>query len=453
MTTPLGLLLTLILALMVFCLSRRMAAVATVAAICYLTEGQPLELGGFHFTSIRFVLLTGFLRLLARGELRQLRLNTIDRYLIAYASVILTISTLRLGTTQGFIYEIGILYNVLLSYFVFRGFLRGEGDCREFLGKFALVIVPFALLMVFQSATGHNLFWVFGGVSESSWIRDGHIRSQCSFRNPITAGAFGATFAMLFAGMVLAGGRSRNALVGLVASVLIVICAGSSGPIMGLVLGFVVLACWPLRRQSKKICWGIVALLIGLQLVMKAPVWFLLGRVSDLVGGGGYHRAVVIDQAVNRFSSWWFVGLDNTSDWFPYQLSDGQSDITNKFVSDGLDGGLLGLMLSVMLVARCFQRLGAAMRKNQGGEPGSSKLMWGLGSTLVGTIGILFSVTYFDQMYVMWYFVLACIAGLDTQKNAGVQKALRRNQETTRRRFAPDGQLTAIRRTSGAAMQ
>src|SRR5262249_11561667 len=39
------------------------------------------------------------------------------------------------------------------------------------------------------------------------------------------------------------------------------------------------------------------------------------------------------------------------------------------------------------------------------------RLLWGLGSTLVGSIGILFSVTYFDQMHVVWYFLLACIAG------------------------------------------
>jgi hypothetical protein len=416
MMTPLGFVLTLGLALLVLCSSRRMAAVSIIAAVCYLTEGQPLTLAGFHFTAIRFVLLAALIRVIARGELRELRLNTLDRSLIIYACAILIIATLRLGSVEGLVYQVGILYNVLLSYFVFRCLLRDEEDYREILAKFVVVIIPFALLMAFQSAAGHNLFYVFGGVLESSWIRDGHIRSQCSFRCPITAGAFGATFAMLFASGAFAGVRRRLALVGLAASLLILICAGSSGPILGLILGFLALASWPLRRQTGKICWGIVAVLVGLQISMKVPVWFLLGRVSDLVGGGGYHRAYVIDQFVNRFGAWWLTGLSDTSDWFPYQLADGQSDITNKFVADGLNAGLIGVILSVILVSRCFRRLGAGMKTMPRDEPANAKLLWGLGSTLVGSIGILFSVTYFDQSYVLWYFLLACIAGVEIRK-------------------------------------
>jgi hypothetical protein len=80
------------------------------------------------------------------------------------------------------------------------------------------------------------------------------------------------------------------------------------------------------------------------------------------------------------------------------------------------------------LVVRCFQRLGAAIKTNRGYEPGTERLLWGIGSTLVGNLGVLFSVTYMDQMQVIWYFLLACIAGVEIRKPASRQALCRNDQ-------------------------
>ena len=425
--TPLGFIVTLSLALIVLCGSRRMAVAAMIAPVCYITEAQVLNVAVFHLTSIRFVLLAGLIRVIARGESKYFRLNPVDKSLFVFAGATLIISTLRVGSVQQLIYEVGLLYNIFLSYFVFRCLLRDEEDYRAVLAKVAYLIVPFALLMVLESFTGRNLFSVFGGVMESSWVRDEHVRSQGPFRNPITAGAFGATFAMLFVSILFARGARRSTIIGLVASLIIVSCARSSGPFLGLGLGLLALACWPMRRHTLKIWWGFVAFLVGLQIVMRVPVWFLIGRASDIFGGGGYHRAYLIEQFVNRFSSWWFAGISETNDWFPYQLADGQSDITNMFVAAGVDAGLIGVILCVVMVVRCFQRLGIAIKAHRGTP--SEKMLWGIGSTLVGSVGILFSVTYFDQTYVMWFFFLACIGSLDIRKRFLGKSALRRNEQ------------------------
>src|SRR5258708_36009516 len=107
------------------------------------------------------------------------------------------------------------------------------------------------------------------------------------------------------------------------------------------------------------------------------------------------------------------MGAEETSNWFPYHLvgaAGGGADITNQFVSDGINAGLIGLFLSVLLVVRCFQKLGCAIDSVRGIEPAAEKILWGLGATFTGSIAILFSVTYFDQMHVFWYFFLACIS-------------------------------------------
>jgi hypothetical protein len=422
-------------ALAVLFLPRRFAAVSIIAAVCYLTEGLPLELAGFHFTSIRFVLLTGMIRVLCRREISWFRFNTIDRSLFMFGASILIISVLRHETMEDLVYQFGILYNASLSYIVFRCLLRNERDLREILGRLAVVLVPFALLVLYESFTNRNLFAALAGMNDIDLVRDGAIRGQGSFRSPITAGAFGATFAILYASVLFASPRTRFALVGIVASTTIVICSHSSGPLLGLGIGLLALACWFVRRHTSKIRWGIVATLVGLSLVMKAPVWFLIGRISDVVGGGGYHRAYLIDKFVGHFSSWWLMGTSDTSEWMPTQLEFGGADLTNKFVSDGVNGGLVSLVLSVLLVVRCFQRLGAALKAHRG-EPAVEKMLWGMGSTLVATTAIFFSVTYFDQSYVIWYFLLACIASVDVRKRRMTVATVQRRRMIASR-FAP----------------
>jgi hypothetical protein len=410
--TPLGFLITLSLAGLVFLKSRRVAAIAMIAAVCYMTQGQVLNVAGFHFTSIRLILLAGFIRVLSRGELKELRLNAVDHSLVLYAFAIAIISTLRIGTVAELVYRLGVLFDVLLSYFAFRCFIREERDLREVLAKVSFVIIPFGLAMVYESATARNPFALLGGVYEYSWIRDGHVRAAGAFRDPITAGSFGATFVMLLGGGWFAGMSSRQVLPGLAAATAITLCSRSSGPLLGLALGVIAFGCWKVRRHTGTIRWSLVAALIFLQLVMKVPLWFLISRAGDVFGGGGWHRAELVQQFINHFNSWWLAGTSDTGDWFPYVLEDGKADLTNRFVMDGVDAGLIGLILSVLLVVRCFQRLGLAMSAQRGNGSKTEKMLWVLGSTVVGTVGILFSVTYFDQMEVMWFFLLACVAGV-----------------------------------------
>lgn len=426
---PVGAFITVISCLAVILGSKRLAAVTIIAGTCYLTQGQELNLG-FHFTAIRLILLAAFLRVLARGELKQIRTNSVDRALLIYALGVTAIATLRVGTADQFVYQAGNLYNICLSYFAFRALLTESDNLGNVLSLLAIVMAPAAAMMVREAWTGYNIFSTFGGVSAYSMFRDGHVRCQGAFRSPITSGAFGATFAMLFASVGFAKGMRWKIMIGFIASVTVVVCARSSGPLLGMMIGGIAFACWRFREHTRKIRWGIVITLVSLHLVMKAPVWFLLGRISDVVGGGGYHRAYLIDNFVNRFGSWWLAGTSDTSGWMATELSFGGTDITNQFVSDGINGGLLGLILSILLLVRCFQFLGTGISDNSENspqDPSGAKLLWGQGATLVGSIGILFSVTYFDQMHVIWYFLLAVVGSsagtLDMRATVGLPAA------------------------------
>ena len=283
-----------------------------IAAICYVTQGQVLDVAGGHVQAIRLVVWIAFARVLMRGELGRWQFNTIDWILVAYVMAITIVPTLRIGTFQEFLYEAGVFSNAVLAYLACASLVGTEDELRQVLAKVGWLLVPLTLLIISESYTGKNAFSILGGVDATAMFRDGHFRAAGAFRSPITAGSFGATFAMLFAGMLFAWPLTWAAVVGFASSIVIVICARSSGPLLGMLIGFVALGCWPLRRRTRQVRWALAAAVFGLHLVMKAPVWFLLSRISELVGGGGYHRAYLIDQFVNRFSSWWLVGTNDT---------------------------------------------------------------------------------------------------------------------------------------------
>lgn len=406
---PLGAAITITCCLLVIALSQVGAVVTIIAAVCYITQGQDLAIG-FHFTAIRLVVLAAFLRVLTRSELKIISFNALDRALLYYSAAILVIPILRMPSSDTFVRQLGVFYNVLFPYFAFRGLLT---DFRQFSNVLLVavwVIVPFAFFLIYEADTGRNIFSAFGGVEAMSMVRDGHIRAEGPFRSPITAGAFGATFSIFYLTLFLNGVKRSRSGIGLVASLIVVVAARSSGPFLGMLLGVIAILTWRFRTHTRRIRWAIVIALFGLNAIMKAPVWFLLGRISDVVGGGGYHRAELIDRFVNTTSSWWLIGTSDTADWMATQLSFGGADLTNQFVSDGVNAGLLGLISSILVVVRSFQQIGRAL-KTPKLDIKTEKLLWGVGSTLVCTVGILFSVTYFDQMDIIWSLLLACVAG------------------------------------------
>lgn len=414
---PLGALITVILCIIVAAGSRKAAIIGVVLGVCYLTQGQSVLFAAFNFTSIRIILLVGTIRVLVRGEHKQLRFTAIDRVLLIYTIYLFVANLIRVPSTETLVYQLGILYNVLLSYFVARGLIQSGSDTREFLSGIAFLLIPLSIFMIAEARSGKSVFVPFGGfVEEMSVVRDGKVRCQGPFRQAITAGAFGATLGLLYCGLLFAKtGKRATTIIGLLASVAILVAAHSSGPLLGFIIGLVALAAWPMRRRMRLVRWSMIISLVLLHLIMKDPVWFLLARVGDLIGGGGYHRAYLIDRFVGDFDAWWLIGSDNTAHWFPYLLENGRADITNQFVSDGLNGGILGLFLSVLLMVQCYKHIGRALERARSLEASGERYVWSMGALLTGSIGILISVTYFDQMHVIWYLVLACIVAASAE--------------------------------------
>ena len=413
---PAAALLLFLAIVLVSTVSRSSAALVIVGAVCYLTQTQEITIAGFHMTAIRIVLLAGLCRVLRSGDFKRLEFNQIDRAVAVYPLMMTTAVMLRIQTNEAFVYELGLSYDILLSYYVFRCLLNKANDVSVFLQRLGFLILPMAVSMLVESATGHNLFAAMGG-TEAQNMRAGRLRCQGAFRSGITAGIFGATLLPIFVMMLPNRDNRRAAVVGIFSGIAIVYTSNSSGPLMGLLGGVSALLFWPWRQNMRRIRWGIVTALVLLHLVMKAPVWFLIAKISDITGGDGWYRSQLIDQFFKHFSDWWLCGTSETGDWMPTGLWDPKTgkvsaDMTNQYVACGVNGGLCSLWVYVLIIVRCFRQLGNAAKIIKPHFQNDERMLWGIGATLFAHAFAIISVTYWDQMYVPWWGLLGIISAL-----------------------------------------
>jgi hypothetical protein len=148
---------------------------------------------------------------------------------------------------------------------------------------------------------------------------------------------------------------------------------------------------------------------------MKAPVWFLLARLDFAGGSTGYHRAMLIDQAIQRFGDWWLIGARDNDSW---GVGLDMWDVQNEFLAQGMTAGLLGLILFVLLVSRTFRLVGAA-RKSACSDRRQQWLIWACGAVVTAHVSAFIGSDYFDQTRFWWFTTLAIIIASTLPTSAG----------------------------------
>ena len=411
-----GLALTLVAGCFLIALPRRHAMLPILFLVCYMTMGDRVMVSGLNFTMIRILLVFGWLRLIIRREFWRFRWNSIDTIVVAWTVARTVNYTLVWGTSTAFVNRLGYAYNIVGYYFLFRCLVRHSEDVFRAIQQLAVFIGPLALLMLGEKISGKSPFAMFGGVPLVSEIRDGVVRCQGPFAHPILAGTFGATNVALIAALWWRD-RPRKwlVLIGVISALAITTLGGSSGPTLAFMASGLALILWPMRRRMRLIRWGLVVVLFALQLVMNSPVWFLMARLTVFSGSTGWFRGYVVDMAIRHFSDWWLIGTNAAPKWHFFLL-----DITNQYVAEAFDGGLLTVTLFIAMLALSFRSVGRTVRLRKLGTS-SRHLVWALGAALFAHTVTFISVTYFDQNFVMLYFLLAAISAVGARPQAHLQ--------------------------------
>jgi len=406
---PFVLVFVLAMGVLMLMLPRRYALVPFLLVAIFVPLGQCVVTMGLHFYMFRIMIMIGWIRVIVKSEYRSWQHNWVDDATLLTVLTGCTAYVILWGTSDAVINRLGMAFNAVGIYLLIRFLVRSTKDWAVTLKALAIMSVPVAAFMLVEFFTGRNVFAVFGGVPFITEIRDGRLRCQGPFMHPILAGVFGAILLPVFVSQIWLGRKQKMlTVISVLASSAMTITSACSGPILAAIAGVVGLCCWPLRRHMRLIRWGILSLIIALQIAMKAPVYALVGRVKVFNASTGEHRFALIDAYVHRFGEWWMLGTKTTATW-----GYGLIDVTNMYVRVSVDGGLASLICFIAVIVFCFQGVGRAVRSAP--EPKQQKVLWALGASIFAAIVGFMDIQLFDQSVTIWYLLTGVISALAIQ--------------------------------------
>jgi hypothetical protein len=397
--------------ILILVLPRKYVCVPLLVMFFLVPPDNQVFVAGVHLFVYRILILVGLLRMIGAKTTEQGDslvaggFNTVDSAFLvstccqAFAAVLLFLNT------EALINQGGFLLDCIGGYFLLRFLIRDDEDTYRVIKCFAFLTFILAIGMLIEHYRQVNVFGVLlGSMRTVPDVRDGAVRSQGTFAHELLAGTFGATLLPLFFLLWKNGKAKLMAAVGVVCTAIMTWTSNSSTSLLAWVAGIVAVCFWPVRGKMRTVRWGIVGGLVLLQLVMKAPIWFVIAHVDLTGSSSSWHRAAIVDAFIRHFGDWWLLGVKDTGSW-GWDMWDAQ----NQFVAVGESGGVVAFAFFIAMITRSFGRLGNARRTIEG-KSAQEWSFWFLGSALFAHVVGFFGVNYFDQTKFAWFALLAMIS-------------------------------------------
>lgn len=396
----------IVCSLLVLFLRRERVIIPFLLAACFISLAQRINIFNLDFTILRLMLLVAAVRIFIRGEYAGFTPRAIDYVFVLWLLARALAYCLLHGQIRDIINQSGVMYDALGTYFLCRMLYRDKEDVLR-TGKYlAILSLPVMIFFVIEWQTGQNPFAIFGGVPAESVFREGRIRCQGAYSHPIMAGCFWATALVFIYPLMRRERRFRLFAVLSFACIAVILAAtASSTPILAAAVGVFGGLLYLIRRHMPILCGLVLLALFCLHIAMRAPVWHLLARVGVVGGSTGYHRYNLVNAFIERVPEWILLGVRDTTHW-----GWGLFDVTNQFVYEGVKGGGLGLLLFVLLLFLLLR--GLRLRSQNCPDTEARTICWCLWTALFMQCFIFFSVSYFGQILLLWYLLLAVSAGM-----------------------------------------
>jgi len=395
---------------------RKFAIVSLILGVFLIPRGQVIVVEGAHFYIRLIIILVGFILVIRSRFAIAGGLNSIDWLFIVWA-LYRFVAEIVTNWPNGIMEEIAFCLQAYCGYFLLRYLIRNEEDIMRAVKALAITAAILGVCMMYEQISHTNPFGaILGGAPISPDVRNGTVRAQAAFGHEILAGCFGATLVPLYFWLWKVKERAF-AVVGFVGSTLMVLASYSSTPVLAYVASILGLFLWPIRRYMRPVRWGLVAGVAGLAMVMKAPVWYIIGHINVIGGSGGWDRAFLLDTCARHFKDWWLIGTNQNGNW-GYDMW----DLSDQFVAEAETGGLVTLLCFVAIISLSYRRLGLMMRRV---TPRKQWLFWSLGCVMLAHIVAFVGAAYWDQTEVWWFAFLAmiCAATIPLSSPAVAQTA------------------------------
>ncbi|TRT46351.1 MAG: hypothetical protein EWV85_18765 [Microcystis aeruginosa Ma_QC_C_20070703_M131] len=404
---PVSFIMLMVTCIAIFACSRRGAIIAFFGMICFTGQAQRLVFFGVDFDFTRVLILVSFARILLRKEFLAFQVFILDWLILSWALSTITATTL-LWLDPGPVQRVlGHLLNSVGAYLVFRIMVTTPDDAIAVIKGLAVIAIPTSLLFIVEMFTSRNLFSSFGGVPEFTIIREGKLRCQGAFPHPIVAGCFWAACVPTFVALVAGIGNSRVlGFFGTGCALVIVFASTSSTPVFGLLAVVIGLGFWWIRFLVTPSLIATLVAIPTLHMVMKAPVWHLISRISAVGGSTSDHRYQLIDQCIKRFDEWAFIGTKSTLHWGHFLF-----DVANYYVVQCVNGGLATFLLFMAILITAFSLVNRTLNCH-GDDDIPPYLVWAAGTCLLVHSFCFIGLAYFGQITQLLFLHLAIIAGL-----------------------------------------
>ncbi len=398
---------TIVLGILTFVVPKKSFLLPFILAACFVPADQRVIIFDLDFTPLRMLVLVGFFRTILWGERLTFKWNRFDKLVLVWAICGAFIYVIQWADMRALIYKCGVLFDVIGLYWLFRININSWVDIKLATKVFAVCSLVLAVLVGLEWVTGQNPFVVLGRVVTR--VREGRYRCQASFPHAIMLGLFWATLVPLFIGFARQDKSKLLLWSAVAASAFIAAATASSTPILTLLIVLILLCAYRWRKYTACAGWGILASLVALHIVMKAPVWHLISRIGVVGGSTGWHRFFLIDQAINHFGEWAFLGCRSTAHW-----GRGLSDVTNHYIREGVNGGFVTLVLLLVMLYMALRTLLRLSLSNQ--KHKQQFLAWCLFVAILGHCVAFLGVSYFGQITMWWYMTLAMVSFLSEER-------------------------------------
>lgn len=420
---PLALVIMGISAIVILRVDKKHVLIPHIIVICFVSAAQRLVVAGLDFSIGRILLLITWTRILLKNEAWDFKVQPLDKLIIVFSLVRLILYTSLHKSAGALINQLGASFDTIGFYFVFRIYIKNLADVKAIVKYFAVISLPVFVFFAIERFTARNPFALFGGVPPITMVREGRLRCQGAFPHPIMAGCFWVGVLPMI--IAQAWDKDRNKILvyaSIICSLLIIFFSASSTPMLGVMVCAAGAFVYNFRDRLKEIRFALVAMIIGLELLMEAPVYHLIARI-DLSGGStGWHRFFLIDQAINRIGEWWLMGVASTDHW-----GRGLFDITNEYILVAVRSGLAGLILFVAIIVQAFRGVGIGVKMHEG-RKSDTIFIWSIGLALLAHVTMFIGVSYFGQIGFLWNLTLAFTAvvsqGMEVPARANLRPLL-----------------------------
>jgi hypothetical protein len=397
---------------LLFVVPRRHLLWVLLPSVFLIPVGPALVISGVHVYVSRIIVLAGWVRVLIRERSARSLLaggfGTLDCIYVCWALLRAVAFMLLYRESGAVINQMGFLYDALGDFFLLRTLIRDIDSVRRVGMAFAAVAIVVAVCMVNEQFTKSNIFGELGLYRKVPEIREGRVRSQGPFLHALLAGAFGGVIIPLYCWLWKMKAKVLSASA-ILASFVIVVTTACSTSLLAYVAGPFALALWKVRTRMQLLRRALVAAILVLALVMKAPVWFAISHIDLTGSSSGYQRALLIDVFIRHFSEWWLLGVKDAGSW-----GFDMWDSCNQFVTEGELGGIVALALFITQISYCFSRLGTTRKiAAERGDTSSEWIAWCIGSMLFAQTVAYFGIGYFDQTQFLWLSLLALVPAVN----------------------------------------